>query len=398
MKPLSDKTQDLTQSGIRAITKLVDEVSGINLGQGICDMPTPAPIKRAAKAAIDADHSIYTPFAGIRSLQEAILEKAASFNRIPCTSTDEIVVSGGSTGAFVTATFALLNPGDEIILFEPYYGYHVNIIGLSGATIKTVKLEPPGWDVDFDKLRSVISPKTKAILLNTPTNPTGKVWRLDELESLLDILIEYDLFAITDEIYEYMVYDSGEHISLASLPGAYERTITISGFSKTYNMTGWRLGYAVGPTTIIEPMGLLNDLFYICAPSPLQHGIVDAFDMPDTYFTDMLADYDKKRAMICDVLEEVGFDIVRPAGSYYVFAGFPTLSQSLEGFGDDMMACETLIRETGVATIPGRSFFSNPTNGKFYLRFCYAKEFDVLEEACQKLRDGVPAIARVTIP
>ena len=175
------------------------------------------------------------------------------------------------------------------------------------------------------------------------------------METLLAVLIEHDLFAITDEIYEYMVYDGGEHVSLASLPGAYERTITISGFSKTYNMTGWRLGYAVGPTSIIEPMGLLNDLFYICAPSPLQHGILEAFDMPGSYFDNMLSDYDKKRSMICETLEDVGFDVIPPAGSYYVFAGYRRLHETLEGFENDMAACETLIRETGVATIPGRS-------------------------------------------
>ncbi|MFV1980536.1 MAG: pyridoxal phosphate-dependent aminotransferase [Rhodothermia bacterium] len=398
MKPLSDKTQGLTQSGIRAITKLVNEVEGINLGQGICDMPTPSPIKEAAKQAIDADKSIYTPFAGIRRLQEALLDKAGSFNRLPCTSRDEIMVSAGSTGAFVTAIFSLLDPGDEIILFEPYYGYHVNIIALTGATVRTVQLKSPAWDVDFDELREAIGPRTKAVLLNTPTNPTGKVWRRDELETLLAILIEYDLFAITDEIYEYMVYDGGEHVSLASLPGAYERTITISGFSKTYNMTGWRLGYAVGPTSIIEPMGLLNDLFYICAPSPLQHGILEAFEMPDSYFDHMLSEYDKKRTMICETLEDVGFDVTPPAGSYYVFAGFRALRETLEGFEDDMTACETLIRQTGVATIPGRSFFDDPEDGRLYLRFCYAKEFDVLEDACLRLRRGVPAIARSVVP
>jgi aminotransferase len=213
---------------------------------------------------------------------------------------------------------------------------------------------------------------------------------------LTGMLIEHDLFAITDEIYEYMIYDGGEHISPASLPGAYERTVTISGFSKTYNMTGWRLGYAVGPSPILEPMGLINDLFYICAPSPLQYGVADAFHMDPSYFDQLLADYDRKRSMLCDTLEDVGFDIVRPAGSYYVFAGFESLHHALVGFEDDAAACEALIRKTGVATIPGRSFFSNPQDGRFYLRFCYAKEFDVLEEACEKLRLGVPAITALT--
>ena len=398
MKDLSNKTQGLTQSGIRAITKLVNEVNGINLGQGICDMPTPAPIKDGAKSAIDADHSIYTPYAGIARLQESILEKSAQFNRIPVSSRAEVMVSAGSTGAFVTTVFALLDPGDEIILFEPYYGYHVNIIGLTGAVMKTVPMHSPDWAVDFDLLRAAIGPKTKAILVNTPGNPTGKVWRRDELESLLEILIEFDLYAITDEIYEYMVYDGGEHLSLASIPGAFDRTITISGFSKTYNMTGWRLGYAVGPERIVEPMGLLNDLFYICAPSPLQHGVSEAFNMPDSYFDKMLDDYDQKRSMLCGALSDVGFDVIPPAGSYYVFTRFESLHEEIAGFEDDAAACETLIRHAGVATIPGRSFFSNPDDGRLYLRFCYAKEFDVLEEACANLRRNVPLLERLSVP
>lgn len=395
MRPLSDKTKGLTQSGIRAITQMVNDVDGINLGQGICDMPTPDAVKAGAKQAIDDDHSVYTPYAGIGPLQEALFKKATSFNKIPCQSPEEIMVGAGSTGAFVTAIFTLLNPGDEIILFEPYYGYHRNIIELAGATIRTVRSDPPNWEIDFDRLRAAVSGKTKAILLNTPTNPTGKVWTKGEYAELLKILEEFDLYAITDEIYEYMVYDGREHVSLASLPGAYERTITISGFSKTYNMTGWRLGYAVAAPEIADRMGLVNDLFYICAPSPLQHGVVEAFKMPGTYFTGLLADYTKKRSMICDALTSVGFGINPPQGSYYIFADFEDLAGQLQGFSDDMTACKTLIQKTGVASIPGRSFFVDANDGRFYLRFCYAKEFSVLEQACQNLVEGVPEIPRI---
>jgi len=304
------------------------------------------------------------------------------------------MVSAGSTGAFVTAVFTLLNPGDAIILFEPFYGYHRNILDLTGAVTRTVPLSADSWSPDFDRLEAAVGPKTKAILLNTPSNPCGKVWTKGELESLLEILERHDLYAITDEIYEYMVYDGRRHVSLASLPGAYERTVTISAFSKTYNMTGWRLGYAIARTEIIQRMGLLNDLFYICAPSPLQHGVVAAFDMSDSYFDDLRRDYTRKRALLCDTLAETGFDVTPPEGSYYVFTRFDELAQRYHGFDDDRLACETLIRKTGVATIPGRSFFSNPADGARYLRFCYAKEYPLLERACRQMRERVPALDR----
>jgi len=395
MKPLSKKTDGLSQSGIRAITRLVNEVNGINLGQGICDMPTPQVIKDAAQKAIRNDKSTYTPFEGIKGLQTSIFNKVVSFNKIPCSTPDEVMVSAGSTGAFVTAVFTLLNPGDEIILFEPFYGYHRNILDLTGAVTKTVPLEEGSWSPDFDRIEAAITPRTKAIVLNTPSNPCGKVWTRAELEAILDILRRRDLYAITDEIDEYMVYDDHRHVSLASLPGAYERTVTISGFSKTYNMTGWRLGYASAPPEIIGPMGLLNDLFYICAPSPLQYGVEAAFDMPDSYFEEMRLEYDRKRHLLCETLYDTGFTFTPPQGSYYVFARFDALAEAYPGFEDDQTACETLIRKTGVATIPGSSFFTDPADGSRYLRFCYAKEYPLLERACAQLRERLPVLEKL---
>ncbi|MDX1530684.1 MAG: pyridoxal phosphate-dependent aminotransferase, partial [Rhodothermales bacterium] len=246
MKPLASRTDGLRQSDIRAVTFAVNAVDGINLGQGICDLPTPAPIREAAKSAIDEDKSIYTSYAGIRKLREGILDKARSYNGLPVESADEIMVSVGSTGAFVATALALFEPGDECVLFEPFYGYHTGLLDLFGVVKKPVKLHAPDWTIDFDEVEAAITERTKAVLVCTPSNPCGKVWSRAELERLLEILQRHDLYAITDEIYEYMVYDGREHVSLGSLPGAYERTVTLSGFSKTYNMTGWRLGYALG--------------------------------------------------------------------------------------------------------------------------------------------------------
>ena len=388
MKELSRRTHNLVQSDIRAITGMVAAVNGINLGQGICDMPVPDPVKRAAQEAIDDDQAVYTSYAGIQPLRSAILEKVRSFNRLPARSDAEVMVSIGSTGAFVSAIFALLDPGDEAILFEPFYGYHRNLIGLTGASLNYVPTRGAEWEVDFEALKKLISPRTKLVVLCTPGNPSGKVWRRDELDALLRIVEENDLYVVTDEIYEYMVYDGREHVSFASLPGAYERTITISGFSKTYNMTGWRLGYAVSPEHLIGKMGLLNDLFFICAPAPLQHGVTEAFTMGSEYFDRLLQDYSRKRRMMCESLEQCGFGVSWPQGAYYVMADVRPLAAVREGFENDRAACETLIRESGVAAVPGQSFFEKPDSGSAYLRFCYAKEFDVLEEACERLLEA----------
>lgn len=384
MKPLARRTEALRQSDIRAVTAMVNAVQGINLGQGICDMPTPDPIKRGAQQAIDADASIYTSYAGIAPLREALLHKVQTYNHLPATSAEEVMVGVGSTGAFVTAIFTLLEPGDEVILFEPFYGYHRNLLEVMGAVPVTVPMRGRDWQIDFDALARALTPRTKALVVNTPANPCGKVWSREELLHLLALMQAHDLWAITDEIYEYMLYDGREHVSLASLPGAWERTITLSGFSKTYNMTGWRLGYAVAPEPVIGKMGLLNDLFYICAPAPLQHGVAEAFALQATYFAQMQADYTRKRAMMGAALEAIGFDVPWPQGAYYILASFqPRRGQP--GFADDTDACQTLIDRAGVGTVAGNSFFANPADGQHYLRFCFAKEFPVLEDACHRL-------------
>lgn len=244
------------------------------------------------------------------------------------------------------------------------------------------------WSVDFEALEAAITRKTKAVIVCTPANPSGKMWTAHELTRLLDLLQKHDLWAVTDEIYEYMTYDGRQHVSLAGLPRAYERTITLSGFSKTFNMTGWRLGYAVGPETVIEKMGLINDLVYICAPAPLQYGVAEALPMNSSYYEQMLEDYTVKRSLMCETLEACGFDVTWPDGAYYVFANFERLSTMRPGFAGDREATNSLIETCGVASVPGNSFFANPEDGRYFLRFCYAKEMEVLEEACRKLREA----------
>jgi len=384
MKSLSLLTKGLHQSDIRAVTARVNAVNGINLGQGVCDMPAPDPIKEGAKSAIDHDKSIYAPFGGVQSLKEHIVEKVKDFNCLPIKGDENILITVGATGGFTAAIFAILDPGDEVIQFEPLYGYHSKLLELRDVKQRSLSLQPPSWEVDFDRLESLITPKTKAIVLTTPNNPCGKVWSRRELEQLLEMMIKHDLYAITDEVYEYMTYEGRSHLSLASLDSAFGRTITLSSFSKTFNMTGWRLGYATGPKEIIENMGLLSDILYICAPTPLQFGLADGFATGRGYYDELLRDYDKKRTMMCQALESAGFEVPWPEGAYYVLASFRSLAGQ-SGFSDDQKACSTLIDRIGIGSIPGGSFYTDPNDGKYLLRFCFAKKEEELEEACRRL-------------
>jgi aminotransferase len=386
---VASRAASLQQSDIRSVTRRVKDVDGINLGQGVCDLPTPEPIKARAHQSIRNDDSIYSHYAGIEPLRRAILEKEQAYNDVPATSPEEVVVGVGSTGVFVTAAFTLLEEGDEVILFEPFYGYHRNILELTGATIRYVPLGGPESTLDRAAMEAAVTADTKAVVVNTPANPSGKVWTRDELSTMVNVLHTHDLVAITDEIYEYMLYDGAEHVSLASRPDAYERTITISGFSKAYNVTGWRLGYGVAPAPIAKQMGLMNDLLYICAPRPLQHAALAAFeDLDDDYVADLQADYATRRNLMCETLEDIGFDVPWPAGAYYVLADFGPLADKKEGFDDDEAACDTLIDEARVGSVTGRSFYQNPADGAHRLRFCFAKEIPVLEQACEQLREA----------
>ncbi len=384
---LATRVASLQQSDIRAVTRRIKEVDGINLGQGVCDLPTPEPIKARAHQAIRDDRSIYSHHAGIEPLRRAILEKEQSYNNVPVTSPDEVVVGVGSTGIFVAAAFTLLEAGDEVILFEPFYGYHRNILELTGATIRYVPLGGPTSTFDRAAMEDVLTANTKAVVVNTPANPSGKVWSRDELSTLVEVLQAHDLVAITDEIYEYMLYDGTEHVSPASLSGAYDHTITISGFSKAYNVTGWRLGYGVAPAPVAEKMGLMNDMLYICAPRPLQHAALAAFeDLNDNYISNLQSDYARRRTLLGETLEDLGFDVLWPDGAYYILARFGALAEERDGFSDDEAACETLVQEAQVGSVTGRSFYEDPADGRGQLRFCFAKEISVLEQACKQLR------------
>lgn len=382
MKIRSKRIEGFVQSDIRAMTQACNVVGGVNLGQGICDVPTPEIVKSAAIEAIRGDRSTYTRFDGDDALRHALARKFAHYNGVTYDPETEIVVTIGTSGAMTAALHALTDPGDELIMFEPYYGYHRNAARVAGVSSKMITLHAPDFAIDFDEVRDAVGPNTRGIVINTPTNPSGKVFSRDELEAIASICIEKDILCFTDEIYEYILYDGLPHISIASLPGMKERTITMGGYSKTFSITGWRIGYAAAPAEFALAMGLVNDLFSICAPSPLQRGVATAIDrLDDEHYTAMAARYEQKRDMFCEVLREVGLTPVVPRGAYYVLADTSVLGEATA-----REAAHKLLNEAGVAGIPGSAFYLG-NEGESLIRFCYAKRNEDLDEACTRLRD-----------
>jgi len=371
---------DMQQSYIRRMTRECERVGGINLGQGVCDLPTPPEILTATSAAIQADRSMYSSFEGLPELRMQIARKLARHNGIEVDPATELVVTVGSAGAFACTCQALLNPGDEVIVFEPFYGYHVNTLRGLGLVPAFVPLARPDWGLDSERLAAAITPRTRAIIVNTPANPSGKIFSRPELEGIRDLCVSHDLLLLTDEIYEYIVYEDS-HLSPATIPGLRDRTITLSGFSKTFSITGWRLGYACAPRELAERIGLVNDLLYICAPTPLQHGLATGMaQLSEEYYRELARDYRAKRDEFCAVLAEVGLTPHVPAGAYYVLADVACLEQE-----NAIAAAMHILETVGVASVPGSSFF-NDSAGEGLVRFCYAKDWPVLREACERLR------------
>ena len=384
MNQISDRLRGLVQSDIRRMSRECERVGGINLGQGICDLPTIPELVEGACDAISASKATYSKFEGIDPLREKIAAKCERFNGFRVDPATEIVVTVGSTGGFAAAAMATLNAGDEVILFEPYYGYHLNTLKVLGVVTKFVPLqqptlsgvEGPDWSIDFDALRAAFGPKTRGIVVCTPSNPCGKVFTREELEKIAALCHEFDAWCFTDEIYEYIVYDGRKHLSMASVDR--DVAVTISGFSKTFSVTGWRIGYVAADRRVTQPIGLINDLFYVCAPTPLQWGIARALDIGEDYYRNLAADYEKKRDMLAEALREGGFTPYVPQGAYYMLAEIP------REFTNASEAAMTLIEEARVASVPGPSFYASG-RGDRLLRFCFAKDFSALEEACKRL-------------
>ncbi len=378
---LSELAPGVMQSEIRAMTTECDRIGGINLAQGVCDTPVPAPVEAEAHAAIHAGHNIYTRLDGITRLRNAIALKQQKDYGLTYDPETEVLVASGATGGLHAACMALLNPGDEVLLFEPFYGYHV-------ATLKSMRVKPvlvalaePDWTLDVDALKAAITPRTRAILLNTPANPSGKIFSLPEIEMIAAACREHDLFLLTDEIYEYFVYDGNRHICPATLDGMRERTIVMSGFSKTFSVTGWRLGYVTAPAQWMAAMAYFHDLTYVCAPSAFQHGAAAGLEqLPPEFYTQLAADHQAKRERMLAALRDAGMEPSVPAGAYYVLAKATRLPGKTAA-----QKARHLLASTGVASVAGSAFF-RPGRGEDLLRFCFAKKDEDLDAACERLR------------
>lgn len=368
------------QSEIRAMSIACAKVGGINLSQGVCDTPVPEAISGSVAFAIEQGFNTYSHFAGLKILREAVCEKQKRFTGLEFDSESEVIVSAGATGAMYCAFQALLSPGDEVIVFEPFYGYHISTLLAAEAVPVFVPLALPGWTFTLHDLEHAVTSKTKGIIVNTPSNPSGKVFSREELEVIAGFAGRYDLFVFTDEIYEHFIYDGNRHCSFASLPGMMTRTITISGFSKTFSITGWRLGYALCDARWAQAIGYFNDLVYVCAPVPLQAAVGEGMRRLDEgYYSMLSSEYREKRDRFCEALSVEGLTPHVPGGAYYVLADVGHLPGSSAA-----QRAHYILEKTGVASVPGSAFFSCG-RGEDLVRFCFAKDNMVLDEACRRL-------------
>ena len=383
----SKKATQFTESVIREMTRLAQEFDAVNLSQGFPDFATHQTLKDAACAAIQGDINQYPITWGAENLRQAI---ARDFSRRYGAKVDEtqVTVCCGSTEAMLSTLLAVLDPGDEVVIFEPYYENYGPDSIISGAVPRFVRLREPDWTFDHAELEAAFNNRTRAIIINTPNNPTGKVFTKEELEFIAKLCITWDVLAITDEIYEHIIYDSHKHIPMASIAGMPDRTITINGLSKTFSVTGWRVGWAIAPSDLAGPIRKMHDFLTVGAPSPLQEAGVAALSMPESYYTELAAGYARRRALMCDILERHGFRFAKPAGAYYVMTDIAHF-----GFESDIEFATYLVKDVGVAVVPGSSFFNDRKLGRTKVRFVYSKKDDTLREADKRL---AKLAARVT--
>lgn len=378
--PISAKASRFTESVIREMTRVCNLHGGVNLAQGFPDFEAPAVMREAAKRAIDEGINQYAVTWGAPRLRDAIARRMTAYNGIPTDADAHVTVCCGATEAMVAAMLGALDPGDEVIIFEPFYENYGPDCILSGAVPRFVELRPPYWNFDPEELRAAFNGKTRAIVINTPHNPTGKVFTREELGFLAELCVEHDVLAITDEIYEYILYDGAEHLSIATLPGMAERTITISGLSKTWSATGWRIGWCVAPKAITSGIRKVHDFLTVGAPAPLQEAAADALDFGPEYFRELADGYTARRDLICSGLESVGLPPFVPRGAYYAMVDIRGVTQS-----DDVTFAHELVADGGVATVPGSSFFERPEDGAHLIRFCFAKREATLRAAVERL-------------
>ena len=382
---ISKRVQGFTESVIREMTRVNNQYGGVNLAQGMPNFPPPKELLEAAHRAIDGDFHQYAITWGTPRLRKAIADKYRKFYRMELDPDRNVTVCCGSTETMLATLLAVLNPGDEVIIFEPFYENYGPGCIISGAEPIFVPLEPPDFSFDPDRLAKAVGPRTRAIIFNSPNNPTGKVFTRQELQLIADLCIKHDLLAITDEIYEHIIFDGQIHTPIATLPGMAERTVTISGISKSYSVTGWRVGYAVASPEISLGIRRAHDFVTVGAPHPLQEAAVTALTLPDSYYVWLREMYQAKRDLLLALIETAGFVAYRPWGAYYILTDVAHFLRRLS-CPDDTAFAMYLVKEIGVTTVPGSSFYAHPDLGKTKIRFCFPKTDDMLHEAGRRLQ------------
>jgi aminotransferase len=378
---VSQKSLRFSESVIREMTRLANQHGAVNLSQGFPDFPAPEPIKAAAAAAVMADVNQYAITWGAKRLRDALVAKHERFTGLRFDPEREVTVCCGATECMASVALALVDPGDEVVVFEPYYENYGPDAILSGAVPRFVRLREPDWTFDPAELAAAFNSRTRAIIVNTPNNPTGKVFTRAELEAIAALCRQWDAVCITDEIYEHILYDGTEHVSMATLEGMRDRTVTISGLSKTWSLTGWRIGWCLAPPDLTQAIRKVHDFLTVGAPAPLQEAAVTALEMPDSYYTALADGYRERRALLVPILEAAGFRTFVPRGAYYVMTDISGF-----GFPDDVSFARWLVSEVGVAGVPGSSFYSDPAAGSQRLRFHFARRRETLDAAAERLK------------
>ena len=377
---VSLKAQQFTESVIREMTRLAIQHGAVNLAQGFPNFAAPNEVKEAAVRAVQADINQYAITWGAREFRRAIAERFEKDSGLSIDPEQEITVCCGATEAMIASLLAVLNPGEEVVVFEPFYENYGPDAIISGAVPRFVPLHPPEWTFDPEELAAAFSDRTRALILNTPNNPTGKVFSREELETIARIVRNSNAYVLTDEIYQYLVYEGRRHISMAALPGMRERTITINSMSKTYSVTGWRVGWAVAPPEITQAVRKMHDFLTVGAAAPLQQAGITALRLPDEYYNKLQADYLKRRDRLLAALEDAGFKCFKPYGAYYIMTDISGF-----GFRDDVEFTRHLIEHVGVAAVPGSSFYSKSELGSRQVRFTFCKKDSTLDEAARRL-------------
>jgi aminotransferase len=377
---ISSKAARFTESVIREMTRQANRCGAVNLSQGFPDFPAPDEIKQAAVDAVFADVNQYAITWGAKRFRDAIAAKTARYLGIEVDPEREITVTCGSTEGMIATMLAVIDPGDEVVIFEPFYENYGPDVILSGATPRYVPLQPPEWTFDPDELRAAFNERTKAIIICNPCNPTGHVFTREQLGTIAALCQEFDAIAITDEIYEHILYDGAEHVAMAALAGMRDRTVTINSLSKTYSVTGWRVGYVVAPPDLTSAIRKVHDFLTVGAAAPLQEAGAVALAFPDEYYERLRAEYTRRRDLLLPALERAGFRCFVPRGAYYIMTDVSAFE-----FPDDVTFAKFLVERVGVAVVPGSSFYSRPELGRTQVRFTFCKRDETLLAAAERL-------------